>query len=150
MSYQGHSLGECYLSLCRDAVGVFCSPNYWAKYIIKISILTGYNKGEMQLYLEIFFKKVATFVEGDPKAPISIATTPRCRGRRYSIPGLLHFTFDPYLIMLSDKQGGIKYHFLSLWYDSTGIEAWSPGPLANTRLIWPIVQLEISEIYWNQ
>ena len=22
--------------------------------------------------------------------------------------------------MLSGKQGGIKYHFLSLWYDSTG------------------------------
>ena len=21
--------------------------------------------------------------------------------------------------MLSDKQGGVKYHFLSLWYDST-------------------------------
>ena len=24
-----------------------------------------------------------------------------------------------YLILLSVKQGGIKYHFLSLWYDST-------------------------------
>ena len=24
-----------------------------------------------------------------------------------------------YLIMLSVKQGGIKYHFLSLWYDAT-------------------------------
>ena len=34
-------------------------------------------------------------------------------------PGLLHFTLDPYLIMLSVKQGGIKYHFLSLWCDST-------------------------------
>ena len=34
-------------------------------------------------------------------------------------PGLLHFTLDPYLIMLSVKQGGIKYHFLSLWYDSS-------------------------------
>ena len=30
------------------------------------------------------------------------------------LPGLLHLTFDPYLIMLSVKQGGIKYHFLSL------------------------------------
>ena len=29
-------------------------------------------------------------------------------------PGLLHFTLDPYLIMLSVKQKGIKYHFLSL------------------------------------
>ena len=34
-------------------------------------------------------------------------------------PGLLHFTLDPYLTMLSVKQGGIKYHFLSLWYDPT-------------------------------
>ena len=31
-------------------------------------------------------------------------------------PGLLNFTLDPYLIMLSVKQGGIKYHLLSLWY----------------------------------
>ena len=56
--------------------------------------------------------KLATIVEGDPKAPYSIATTLRCRGGRYSIlPGLLHFTLEPYLIMLSVKQGGIKFHF---------------------------------------
>ena len=29
---------------------------------------------------------LATIVEGDPKAPFSIATTPRCREGRYSIP----------------------------------------------------------------
>ena len=57
-------------------------------------------------------------------------------------PGLLHFTLDPYLIMLSVKQGGIKYHFLSLWYDSTW--EWTQvsrtigehsNRLANVRLI---------------
>ena len=37
-------------------------------------------------------------------------------------PGLLQFTFDPYLIILSVKQVGIKYHILSLWDDLTGIE----------------------------
>ena len=63
--------------------------------------------------------KLATIVEGNPKAPFSIATTPRCRGGRYSFPGWLYFTLDSHLIMLSVKQGGIKYHFLSLWYDST-------------------------------
>ena len=26
-------------------------------------------------------------------------------------PGLLHFTLDTYLILLSVKHGGIKYHF---------------------------------------
>ena len=30
--------------------------------------------------------KLATLVEGNTKAPFSIATTPRCRGGRYSIP----------------------------------------------------------------
>ena len=34
-------------------------------------------------------------------------------------PGLLHFTLDTYLIFLSVKQGGIKYHFKSLWYNPT-------------------------------
>ena len=56
--------------------------------------------------------KLATVIEGDPKARFSIATTPR-------YTGLLHFSLDPYLIMVSVKHGGIKYHFLSLWYDTT-------------------------------
>ena len=54
---------------------------------------------------------MATLVEGDPKTPFSIGTTQWNRG-------VLHFTLFPYLIMLSVKQGGIKYYFLSLWYDS--------------------------------
>ena len=53
-----------------------------------------------------------------PEGSFSIATTPRCRGGCYSFSGLLHLTLDPYLIMLSVKQGSIKYYFLSLWYDS--------------------------------
>ena len=32
--------------------------------------------------------KLATLVKGDPKAPFSIATTSRCKGGRYSIPGI--------------------------------------------------------------
>ena len=61
--------------------------------------------------------KLATVVEGDSKAPFSIATTPRSRGGATPFPGLLHFTLDMYLIMMSVKQGSIKFHFLSLWYD---------------------------------
>ena len=30
--------------------------------------------------------KLATLVEGDPKAPFSIAITPRCREGHYSFP----------------------------------------------------------------
>ena len=54
--------------------------------------------------------KLATVVEGDQKAPFSIATP---------LPGLLHFTLDAYLKLQSIKQWGIKYHFKSVWYDST-------------------------------
>ena len=63
--------------------------------------------------------KLVTLVKINPKAPFSIATTTRCREGATSFPGLVHFNFDPYLMMLSLKQGGIKYHFLSLWYDMT-------------------------------
>ena len=43
------------------------------------------------VYAEVFGKfikkvKSVTLVEGNPKAPFSKATTPRCRGGRYSIP----------------------------------------------------------------
>ena len=74
------------------------------------------------------------------KAPFSIATTPRCRGGCYSFPGLLHFILDAYLIMLSVKQGTVKYLFFSFFFfflrmTRPKIELWSPGPLANTLLI---------------
>ena len=47
-------------------------------------------------------------------------------------PGFLHFTLDPYLIMLSVKQGGIKYHFWVLGMTLPGIETRSRVTLANT------------------
>ena len=39
---------------------------------------------------------------------------PRCKRRSLLFSGLLCFTLDMYLIMMSVKQGGIKYNFLSL------------------------------------
>ena len=63
---------------------------------------------------------MAILVEGDPRAPFSIATTQGCGGGHYTNPR-------------SSKQGGIKYHFLSLWYYSTWDWTPSPRPLANTN-----------------
>ena len=60
-----------------------------------------------------------TIVEGNQKAPFLIATIPMCGKRCNFFPGIAPLTLDPYLIMLSVKQRGIKYNFLSLWYDST-------------------------------
>ena len=55
-----------------------------------------------------------TIVKGNQKAPFSIATTPRCRGGYYSFSWFATLTLDLCLIMLSVKEGAIKYHFLSL------------------------------------
>ena len=38
------------------------------------------------ILIYIYKVKLATVVEGDPKAPFSIATTPKLRGGRYSFP----------------------------------------------------------------
>ena len=62
---------------------------------------------------------LATVVEGNPKDPFSIATTSRYREGATPFPGLLRFTLNTYLILLSVKQGGIKYHFKSVWDDAT-------------------------------
>ena len=86
--------------------------------------------------MKLYKVKLVALVEGDPKDPFSIATTPRCRALLRSLD--CSTTLDPYLIMLSVKQGGIKYPFLSLWYDSTW--DWTPvsWTLANPLLIRPI------------
>ena len=57
--------------------------------------------------------KLATLVEGDPKAPFSIATTPRWRGGRYSIPWMAVSSIIFKVFGLTQPE----------------IEAWSPGPL---------------------
>ena len=67
--------------------------------------------------------KLATVVEGDPKAPFLIATTPIA-----PFLGLIHFTLDPYLKILSVKQGGIVSHFWVFGMTRPGIEPRSPGP----------------------
>ena len=87
-----------------------------------------FNEPCIYIYIYIYIWKLATVIEGNPKAPFSIVTTSQCRGGRYIFPGLFHFTLDPYFIRLSSKQGGIKYHFLSLWDDST----WDWTPISRT------------------
>ena len=53
------------------------------------------------------------------RLPFLISTTLQYRVGCYSIPWIAPLYLDPYLIMLSVKQGGIKYFFFSLWYDLT-------------------------------
>ena len=109
----------CKLFVEEDLLIIF----QFLKGLVLVLLVTSHTYNRQFWFFNIGFLmivvKLATIVEGDQKVPFSIATTPMCKGGRYSFPGLLYFTLDPYIIMLSVKQGGIKYHFLSLWYDST-------------------------------
>ena len=91
----------------------------------------------------IIVSKLATVVDGDQKALFSISITPRCRGGRTPFPELLHFTLDTYLILLSVKQGGIKYHFKIFGMTRPGIEPRFPGSLTNTLPTRPVSRLMI-------
>ena len=89
---------------------------------------------------------LAIVVEGNLKAPFSII------GEGEGVipfPGLLHFTLDTYLIMLSVKQGGIKYQFKVFGMTRPGIEPWSPRPLANTLFSRLINYLVVHIFNWT-
>ena len=76
----------------------------------------------------LLWVRLATLVKGDPKASFSVATTPRCRGGRYSISWIAPF----YSWSLPEcKARRNQVPFLSLWYDS----AWD----------WTVVSQTISE-----
>ena len=73
--------------------------------------------------------KLANFVEGGPKVFFSIATTPRCRGGRYSIP-----TISPLYPWSSPYSAASSTIFWVFGMTCPGIELLSSGPLANTLL----------------
>ena len=58
--------------------------------------------------------KLTTLVEGDSRLPFQLLPHRGVGEGVTPFPGLLHFTLAPCIKMLSVKQGGIKYHFLSL------------------------------------
>ena len=75
-------------------------------------------------------------VVGGTKAPFSIATIP--------FPGLLQFTHEAYLIMLSVNQGGIKYNFWVFGMTWSRIEPRSLGPLDNFYIcVWIYIYIYI-------
>ena len=84
----------------------------------------------ISISIYIYIVSLATVVEGT----LFYRKAPRRRGGRYFFPWIASFTLDLYLIMLSVKQGTIKYHLLS-----QGIEPFSPRPLANIVTIMQIV-----------
>ena len=99
----------------------------WIKTNQKMNHIKNYSYLSIYIYIYMH-KKLVTIVEGDPKAPFSLATTPRYQRGHYSFPCITPFTLVQYLIMLSVKQTGIKYHLLSVWqWFPTGVLTSSKG-----------------------
>ena len=82
--------------------------------------------------------KVCNRSQGQPEGSLFNSYYTKCKEGHYTFPGLLHFSPDLYLIMLSVKQSGIKYFFWVFGITQPRIEPRSPGPLANTLLIRPM------------
>ena len=68
--------------------------------------------------------KVGDRYQGRPEGSLFNSYYTKMLGDVPPFLGLLYFTLDMYLIMLSVKQGSFNYHFLSLWYDTT--RDWKP------------------------
>ena len=78
------------------------------------STIVGYFIPNPFLYI-----KLATLVEGDLNALFSIATTPRCRGERYSIPWIapLYSWSLPYNVESYTRQHQVPFFESLVWLD---------------------------------
>ena len=83
-------------------------------------------KSRMSNFMGSHKMLLATVIEGDQKAPVSIATTPRCRGWWYSFPLICTF----YCRVLRKEVSSTILKVFGMM--RPGIEPRSPGPLANT------------------
>ena len=81
---------------------------------------------------------MSPFSRGLTEESLSIATTQGVGEGATPFPGLLNLTLDTYLIMLSVKQGGIKYHFFKslVWLD-LGLNTGRPD---HWRTLYPLDQ----------
>ena len=98
---------------------------------------TCWNNNLLPIYIEV---KLMTIVEGDPEAPFSVATTPKCRVGRYSFPGLLHLPLIRTLQcwVLSKKASSIIFDRPVGWAVIDPATKWSMA--CNTSL-WPLLGL---------
>ena len=85
--------------------------------------------------------KLATVVEGDPKAPFSIATTPRCRRGYYSFPwnSPLYPWYVPYIAECKARRYQVPF-LKSLVWGNLGL---NPGLPDHWQTLYPLGQYRI-------
>ena len=111
-------------------------------YIWKLSVLRIITQSHIKVKV-----KLATVVEGDQKAPVSIATTQRCRGgcdssQDHSTLSLIHTLYC--WVLSKEVSSTIFKVFGMMW---PGIEPKSSSALANTLPIRPMSWLDRNRKY---
>ena len=84
-------------------------------------------------------KKLVTVVDGDQKAPFSIATTPRCSRGFYSFPWIapLYPRYEPHIVVCKARRYQVPF-FKVFGMTRPGIEPSTPGSLVSTLPTGPI------------
>ena len=74
-------------------------------------------------YRQLYIYKLADSSRGLPKGPLFKSYYTKVLERALLLSLYCSTSLDPYLIMLSVKQGGIKYHFLEslVWLDTVSV-----------------------------
>ena len=93
--------------------------------------------------------KLVTSVEGDLKAPFSIATIPRRRGGHYSIPWiapLYHWSLS-YNAECKEKRHQVPFFKSSVWLD-LGLNSGLPdhGWTLHSLCQWPRIRLTVPDV----
>ena len=133
--------------ICHLTVGIYQTVPQYIQYILTWGFFT-WSLSNISLVCEIFpneqtnstpnpvhqstISKIGDLSRGWPEGSFSIATAPRCRGGRYSIPWIatLYSWSLPY-----NAEAASNTIFWVFGMIRPGIEPRSPGPLANTLLI---------------
>ena len=123
-------------------ITMYIETPYIIMYIVTPYIIVYIDTPYITMYIETTYIW-PTVVEGDWKGNFSIATIPRCKGRHYSFPWLLHLPLIRTLQYWVLSKGLSSTIFESLVWLDQGIEPPSPGPLANTLTTISMGQLYI-------
>ena len=103
----------------------------------KYYILSYNLNGFLVKFLPIWISKVGALVEGDPKAPFSTTTTPRCRWGSYFFPGIDPLYPWSFLIM----RHRVPF-FESLIWLNLGLNPGLPDHWRTVYSIWQICNLQ--------
>ena len=97
-----------------------------------------YKKEYICGYLCFWFhyKLLTTVVQGDHKAPFSIATTLWCRGGCYSFPWIapLYPWYVPYIVECYASRDNVPFFESLIWRDL----GWNPGLLDHWQTLYPL------------